>query len=649
MAKRNKPKTNAYEAVTDRLLAQIQAGGLPPWRKGFNTKSALYPGPRTAHNLITKKPYRGINVLLAMVSRLSNEYTTNAWLTLKQANEAGGSVRKGEKATPIVFWGVRFVDKQTGEMLPQGTQPNDDDHKKIFFARLYSLFNADQCDGLDHLLNPEGKELNQLSLEEQNAQELQIVEAFEERVRETGVDLVFRDTESAFYRPSDHMIVIPPKEQFDSLAQYFAVLTHEAGHSTGSALDRNMDFTEKKDRAMEEIVAELTSAFVASECGIDIDEARAACYIDAWSIEELLKENSKAIFMAASKAQAATEFLVTPEFQQTLAQIRDEEFMLELGEPELEIAADEALNLEDVLAFMGQQSAAAAQVSPDTAAVTSEPTPAISADAPASAPVDMTATADEASDADDIVSMDSIHDQAREGYIKTIQESALHSLKNGESVIDVGITLAHDADKGGYHILLKGMVIGSTPSPGLEPNRDTIIHALEVELGNVLATPAQSESTPGAADVEAMDDDDALDYALSAAIASLEQKEAEEDPHADSTGDEDDAFRPELYIAPAADSVEQLRKVDVLRVLDLAVEKAGEDTAVRMANYLIDHRPDLHDEVLDVMKVELSIQYPTVDDAVQTLSQTDSQEQAMTDTAGRTEPPKQTLDSFLNF
>lgn len=647
MAKRNKPKTNAYEAVTDRLLAQIQAGGLPPWRKGFNTKSALYPGPRTAHNLITKKPYRGINVLLAMVSRLSNEYTTNAWLTLKQANEAGGSVRKGEKATPIVFWGVRFVDKQTGEMLPQGTQPNGDDHKKIFFARLYSLFNADQCDGLDHLLNPEGKELNQLTLEEQNTQELQIVEAFEERVRETGVDLVFRDTESAFYRPSDHMIVIPPKEQFDSLAQYFAVLTHEAGHSTGSALDRNMDFTEMKDRAMEEMVAELTSAFVASECGIDIDEARAACYIDAWSIEELLKENSKAIFMAASKAQAATEFLVTPEFQQTLAQIRDEEFMLELGEPELEIAADEALNLEDVLAFMGQQSATAAQVSPDTAAVTSEPSPAIGADAPATAPVDTTAPADEASDAD-IVSMDSIHEQASAAYTRSVKEEALQALKDGEPVIDVGFTLELGADS--YEIMLKGMVIGYTPSPGLEPNRDTIIQALEVDLGLALETPAPSETGPVDTDsTPAMDDDDALDDALTAAIASLEQKDAADEASTAPQPDADDDFRPELYITPAADSVEQLRKVDVLRVLDLAVEMAGEDTAVRMANYLIDHRPDLHDEVLDVMKVELSIQYPTVDDAVQTLSQTESQEQAMTDAAGRTEPPKQTLDSFLTF
>jgi antirestriction protein ArdC len=646
MAKPNKPKTNAYEAVTDRLLAQIQAGGLPPWRKGFNSKSALYPGPRVAHNLITKKPYRGINVLLAMVSRLSNEYTTNAWLTLKQANEAGGSVRKGEKATPIVFWGVRFVDKETGDMLPQGTQPNSDDHKKIFFARLYSVFNPDQCDGLEHLMNPEGKTLNQLSLEEQNAQELQIVEAFEERVRETGVDLVFRDTQSAFYRPSDHMIVIPPKEQFDSLAQYFAVLTHEAGHSTGSALDRNMDFTEKKDRAMEEIVAELTSAFVASECGIDIDEARAACYIDAWSIEELLKENSKAIFMAASKAQAATEFLVTPEFQQRLAQIRDEEFMLELGEPDLEITADEALSLEDVLAFMGQQSTAPTPSTPDVATVNPE-APTASNEA-VSATVSGDATqADESSDAD-VVSMDSIHEQARVDYIKTIQEDALQSLKNGASVIDTGISLAPDADKGGYHILLKDMAIGYTPSPGLEPNRDTIIHALEVELGQALAATAPSVTNP--VSTVSMDEDDALDDALAAAIASLDQKAAAEDEaHSDANADEDNDFRPELYITPAADSVEQLRKVDVLRVLDLAVEMAGENTAVRMANYLIDHRPDLHDEVLDVMKVELSIQYPTVDDAVQTLSQTESQEQAMTDAAGRTEPPKQTLDSFLTF
>ena len=84
---------NVYEIVTARILDQLQKGTVP-WRKPWSTITAA---PR---NLITNKPYRGINVFLLGGHRFAFPY----FLTFKQALQRGGAVKKGERGCPIVFW-----------------------------------------------------------------------------------------------------------------------------------------------------------------------------------------------------------------------------------------------------------------------------------------------------------------------------------------------------------------------------------------------------------------------------------------------------------------------------------------------------------------------------------------------------------------
>lgn len=86
-----------YEIITDRVLELLKAGVIP-WRKPWRGEGGA---PR---NLVSQKPYRGINAFLLAVSA----YTSPLWVTFKQAKNAGGSVRKGEKATPVIFW--RWVE-----------------------------------------------------------------------------------------------------------------------------------------------------------------------------------------------------------------------------------------------------------------------------------------------------------------------------------------------------------------------------------------------------------------------------------------------------------------------------------------------------------------------------------------------------------
>jgi len=74
-----------------------------PWRKPWRT---LPPA-----NLISKKPYRGINLFLLALAGYGSQY----WLTYRQAQALGGNVRKGEHGTKIVFWKFDKYETETAD------------------------------------------------------------------------------------------------------------------------------------------------------------------------------------------------------------------------------------------------------------------------------------------------------------------------------------------------------------------------------------------------------------------------------------------------------------------------------------------------------------------------------------------------------
>jgi antirestriction protein ArdC len=279
-----------HREITDKILAMLKTG-VAPWRKPWSERVQAH-GSVMPRNAITGRFYSGANVILLWSHAEVNGWGPR-WLTFKQARAAGGNVRKGEHGVAVIFVNRIVVrDKK-----------DPDAHKSIGFLKAYTVFNTSQCDGLpDHVMgigeprqhapvNPDGRD------EALDA----FVQATEIRVIEEG--------SRACYSPALDRIAMPAFPAFKGAHPYYATLFHEMGHATGhkSRLDRNLN-NKFGDRsyAAEELIAELTSAFVCAEWGIDMGEAPAS-YIETWV--SLLEERETAIITAASAASKAVEWL----------------------------------------------------------------------------------------------------------------------------------------------------------------------------------------------------------------------------------------------------------------------------------------------------------------------------------------------------
>jgi antirestriction protein ArdC len=279
---------NLQREVTDRIVALLKAGTIP-WRKPWSC--AGFGGmPR---NAITGRAYSGVNVLLLWARAEANAYTSPTWLTYKQASEAGGYVRKGERGETIIF--VSYVEAKA-EREP-GKPP-----RMIPFLKAYTVFNVAQCEGLASAPAPTPATAP--------ADRIAIADEF---IAATGASIRHGGGQ-AFYRPSEDTITLPPFETFSAPNAYYATAFHELTHWTNapSRLDRGSRIGRKFGDAAysaEELVAELGSAFACAEFGFDNDVIEnSAAYIAHW-IAFLTEAPEGAIVTAASLASKAVEFL----------------------------------------------------------------------------------------------------------------------------------------------------------------------------------------------------------------------------------------------------------------------------------------------------------------------------------------------------
>lgn len=223
-------------------------------------------------------------------------YRSDFWLTFKQAQQKGGRVRKGEKATLIVFW------KQLTK-----TDPETDESVQIPLLRHYNVFNAEQCDGITP---PDAEQLEQhMPPLERNSAAEEIVDGYRDppAIEHRGG--------RAVYRPTLDRIEIPKPELFESSESYYATLFHELSHSTGHSkrLNRGLDTTlapfGSPDYGKEELVAEMSAAFLAAACGISPPTiAQSAAYIDNW--RTVLKGDKKLVITAAGAAQKSADWIL---------------------------------------------------------------------------------------------------------------------------------------------------------------------------------------------------------------------------------------------------------------------------------------------------------------------------------------------------
>ena len=282
-------KISIYDQITDRIIAALE-GGVIPWKKEWRTsgKSAGLP-----YNLSSGKAYRGVNVW----SLLCSGYGSQGWATYKQAQDLGYQVRKGEKASPVVFW--KFPTKAELLKRPDAAP----------FARLYSVFNVEQLDGVpvalpfddsDSTFNPiEGCELLTAKY-----------------MSSASHPTLAHGGDRAYFQPSRDHVQMPDRNTFNSEGGYYATLFHEFAHSTGikSRCDRAelqaMSGFGDDAYSREELTAEFCSAFLCAETGCSNEERvnNSIAYIQGWLSK--LKSDKRLAMDAAQRAQRAADFII---------------------------------------------------------------------------------------------------------------------------------------------------------------------------------------------------------------------------------------------------------------------------------------------------------------------------------------------------
>jgi antirestriction protein ArdC len=284
-------KQDVYSRVTDKIVADIERGNLTwlqPWQAGH--KAGPVSRPLRAGGV----PYRGVNVLMLWAAAIEKGYACPLWLTYKQAAELGGQVRKGEKGSLVVY-ANSFTKHETDE---QGAEVETE----IPFMKGYTVFNAEQIDSLPAHFYATVPPLNN---------DIARIESAERFFAVTKANIVHGGSRACYIIARDH-IHMPCIDCFRDAESYYATLAHEASHWTrhASRLDRDLGRKRFADAgyAMEELVAEIGAAFLCADLGIT-PETRDdhAAYIASWL--QVLKNDKRAIFTAASHAQKAADYL----------------------------------------------------------------------------------------------------------------------------------------------------------------------------------------------------------------------------------------------------------------------------------------------------------------------------------------------------
>lgn len=285
-------KKDLYQTVTDTIIRDLEFGIRPwlqPWIVGG--EGSQLNRPLRANGMA----YQGINVLMLWGSAAENGFSSPTWMSFKQAQDIGAHVKKGERGTMVVYAGTLTrteLNEQTGEESERG----------VPFLKSYSVFNADQIEGLpEKFVRPP---VTILDLSQRIAQ-------VERYVAATGAD-IRNGGSMAFYQADRDMVQMPNFEVFREPEGYYATLLHELTHWTRhkSRLDRSFGRERWGDEgyAAEELVAELGAAFLCADLQITPTVRKDhAAYIGNWL--QVLKNDKRAIFTAASYAQRAADFL----------------------------------------------------------------------------------------------------------------------------------------------------------------------------------------------------------------------------------------------------------------------------------------------------------------------------------------------------
>ena len=280
--------SNIYEKITAQIIESLNRNEVP-WQKPWI-------GLQGAVSHTNGRPYSLLNQFI-----LGKE---GEWLTFRQIESECGKIKKGEKASFVVFW--KFLPKygtdENGEQIIIGEFP---------MLKYYNVWHISQVEGIEP--NFAQKVFEHQPIE--NAEKIATDYAEREQL------LLERNTETdkACYVPALDIVRLPKMSQFEVIEQYYSTLFHELTHSTGAKqrLNRegvaNFDFFASHQYSKEELVAELGAAFLVNIAGLDASKAfdNSVAYIKSWLKQ--LQNDPKLIVAAASKAEQAAKYILSGE------------------------------------------------------------------------------------------------------------------------------------------------------------------------------------------------------------------------------------------------------------------------------------------------------------------------------------------------
>ena len=333
------PPRDFRQEFTDKVIAAIESGQALPWDKPWHTMQGL---PR---NAVSGKTYAGGNRVVLGLVAMEKGYTDARWMTVKQSNDLGGFIRKGEKGVMIErwdnkpFWQRRDVELKLGgrtvvvdakrgvdaagvhlvggQVVPAGQITVNHDGKDytwkqaeraldLLVGRNYVVFNAEQCEGLKLEPLPQRQDIPMDKRGEQLMTAMQ----------EDGLRFVHQGSR-AYYSPAGDLIALPQRDAFKSVEGYYGTALHEMGHATGAEKRLNRDGITgghafgSEGYAREELRAELFSAFMSAETGIPHDDDQHTAYLQSWT--KALKQDKNEIFRAAAEAGKAVDYVLGKE------------------------------------------------------------------------------------------------------------------------------------------------------------------------------------------------------------------------------------------------------------------------------------------------------------------------------------------------
>jgi antirestriction protein ArdC len=276
-----------YADVTAKIIAELEEGRFP-WVQPWDA------APTMPRNAVTGRRYSGVNILLLWSAAMERGYTVAGWLTFRQALNAGGNVKKGEKGTLVVYADTFVPDGEKVRAAESGDEPNT-----IHFLKCFTVFNVAQCEGLPEKIagDPAPRPMPE------------IIPEAEALIKATGADLRIGGND-AFYVPSQDYVQVPPLSAFRDANDFYDTAFHELAHWTGGEKRLNREAKGRfgsPEYAREELIAEISAAFIGANIGL-VPTVRHADYLGFWL--DILREDKRAIFRATSQATKAADYIL---------------------------------------------------------------------------------------------------------------------------------------------------------------------------------------------------------------------------------------------------------------------------------------------------------------------------------------------------